>query len=114
MDPKDLTDTQLEQLCNNKPFLKTLADMLEDEIIQFSSKYEYDGTKRLDEFECNPAILKDAIGQFISNDKNLFHKTMKERIPIMKELVKQNLKVAGGKKTKKRNKKRKSKSRRRS
>ena len=112
MNSEELTEPQLEQLCKNKPFLKTLFDMLESEIAQFSS--EYDDTKRLDEIECTPTILKNAIGEYISNNTNLFHKTIGERIPIMRKLIKENLKVAGGKKTKKRNKKRKSKSRRRS
>lgn len=108
----ELTTPQQERLCKNKPFLKTLDDMLESEIAQFSSKY--DDTKRLDEIECTPTILISAINEYIGNKSNIIEKEIMVRLNKMHELVKQNLKVAGGKKTKKRNKKRKSTSRRRS
>lgn len=109
----ELTNPQQERLCKNKPFLKTLDDMLEDEITQFSSKY--DDTKRLGDIECTPTILISAINEYIGNEKNIKEKEILVRFNKMNELVKENLKkMDGGKKTKKRNKKRKSTSRRRS
>jgi hypothetical protein len=108
----ELTNPQQERLCKNKPFLKTLDDMLEDEITQFSSKY--DDTKRLGDIECTPTILISAINEYIGNKSNIIEKEITVRLNKMDELVKENLKVAGGKKTKKRNKKRNKKSRRRS